>query len=692
MPNTIRRRVRSVTALLVAATVVAGVAQDQPPTRPTFRTDINYVRIDVYATRDGVAVTDLREDEFEVLEDNVLQRIEQFEHVSVRGQVPQEMRREPNTVAESREMLADPRARVFVLFLDTYHVDMMSSRRIGPVLAEALDAVIGADDLVAVMTPGMPASDLTFARRTVGFERALEREWWGDRWQEPLDETELLYQSCYAGSDQLRSNPIAPAMIARRRERLTLDALDDLVTFLRGVREERKAILAITPGWRLFQPDSGLAQATVDRVPPIPAPGVDPRTGGLTTRSRDPLAVDDRLADCERDRLQLATVDHEARFRRTLDLANWANASFHPVDPRGLVVSDLPDASRSTTPTAADAATQRRQTNHLRMLAEQTDGTAIVNTNEIAPALRRVAADLSSYYLLGYYSTNARSDGRFRSIRVRVNRPGVQVRARRGYLAPAVSDLANAPAPPSSSGAAVAVAAEQRAIELAAGSLAGLARELPLRLQAATGWTAGEGTAFWAVGEIGEREAWRDGGDADVSVASASGAVVARARVAIEPGTRSFRARLLTDQPLDPGDYVIRIQIRLGSSSLPLTDSATIALRAAPQPTGVLLVRRGPTTGNRDVPTADARVRRNEQLRVEIPASDRATPEARLLDRTGRPLAVPVTTAVVEDTDGTLWQTAQLAVAPLAQGDYLIEVTNPDTPGTRTLVGFRVVP
>ena len=47
----------------------------------------------------------------------------------------------------------------------------------------------------------------------------------------------------------------------------------------------------------------------------------------------------------------------------------------------------------------------------------------------------RIAADLSSYYLVGYYSTNAKLDGRFRSITVRVKRPGVSVRARRGYRA-----------------------------------------------------------------------------------------------------------------------------------------------------------------------------------------------------------------------------------------------------------------
>src|SRR5207344_2488540 len=57
---------------------------------------------------------------------------------------------------------------------------------------------------------------------------------------------------------------------------------------------------------------------------------------------------------------------------------------------------------------------------------------------------RRIVDDLSSYYLLGYYSTNTRPDGKFHKITVRVKRSGVDVRARRGYLAPSMSELAAA--------------------------------------------------------------------------------------------------------------------------------------------------------------------------------------------------------------------------------------------------------
>lgn len=74
---------------------------------------------------------------------------------------------------------------------------------------------------------------------------------------------------------------------------------------------------------------------------------------------------------------------------------------------------------------------------NLRVLSEQTGGFALVNTNDFSEGFDRIIEDNSSYYVLGYYSTNDRADGRYRKIDVRVNgRPGLVVRARAGYVAP----------------------------------------------------------------------------------------------------------------------------------------------------------------------------------------------------------------------------------------------------------------
>ena len=97
-PWVCRRALLRTCIFCILTTVV--VAQDQP--RPTFRTEANYVRVDVYATRDGVPLTDLRREDFEILEEKAPQTIEQFEHISVRSAGPQEPRRELNTVEIGR--------------------------------------------------------------------------------------------------------------------------------------------------------------------------------------------------------------------------------------------------------------------------------------------------------------------------------------------------------------------------------------------------------------------------------------------------------------------------------------------------------------------------------------------------------------------------------------------------------------
>src|SRR5205807_2877 len=110
-------------------------------------TEANYVRVDVFPTKDGQPLADLTADDFEILEDKVPQKLDAFEHIVVRGNVPQDARREPNTIRESRAMLDDPNARAFVVFLDVNHVEVEGSHRIRKPLVDALDRMIGENDL-----------------------------------------------------------------------------------------------------------------------------------------------------------------------------------------------------------------------------------------------------------------------------------------------------------------------------------------------------------------------------------------------------------------------------------------------------------------------------------------------------------------------------------------------------------------
>src|SRR5215470_8686296 len=140
-----RGRAGAIALVVAAALFAVPAAQDQLP-RPTFRTEANYVRVDVFPTRDGAPIADLTAADFEVFEDKAPQKIEQFERVLIRAAGAGEGRREPNTVAESRQAVQDPRARVFVLFLDPSHVEQSTSRSISRTLVNALNQLIGPDD------------------------------------------------------------------------------------------------------------------------------------------------------------------------------------------------------------------------------------------------------------------------------------------------------------------------------------------------------------------------------------------------------------------------------------------------------------------------------------------------------------------------------------------------------------------
>ena len=115
---------------------------------------------------------------------------------------------EPRTVRESSEMAADPRARVFVLFLDTYHVGQASALNVRRPLINMLNRLAGPDDLIALMTPDMAASDITFTRRTDKIADLIDRAgFWGQRDElikkDPIDQ---MYEQCYpprsAGPDR----------------------------------------------------------------------------------------------------------------------------------------------------------------------------------------------------------------------------------------------------------------------------------------------------------------------------------------------------------------------------------------------------------------------------------------------------------------------------------------------------------
>jgi VWFA-related protein len=589
---------------------------------------------------------------------------------------------------------------VFTLFFDRFHVSLAGSYHAQKPIVDTLERLIGPDDLVGVMTPEMSATGITYSRRTASIERLVTDTWfWGQKGR-LSEETpkEQAIRACYpTGDDRYRG--IADAMIARLREQATLDALDGLVTHLDGLRPERKFVMLFTEGWALYQRDETLGRVLGGSAPSQEAPGADPRTGGLRRPgSADPQSGQSQSFEaCERERLMLAFIDHAVQFRELLQRANRANVSFYPIDARGLVVFDQPD--RWDLPFAVDNAWLRRRHDDLRMMADQTDGRAVLDTNNVAGAMEKIFADVGSYYLASYYSSNPKLDGRFRRIRVEVKRENVEVRARPGYLAPTEAEArAGGVAPERPAGSR---AAPPPSVTRALDAIAPGRGNLPVRIQAA----GGRGM-IRAVVEIDAATAklpeWLSGGTLRLTVEPerAAGSTPASSAqtvtVGIEPGQRSIPVQGM-DAPLAAGRYLVRAELtpRAGRIPLQVSTFVTVPPDTAVIGSAALALRRGPSTGLAYVATADPRFRRTERLRIEVPLAEPATEATgRMLTREGQPMPLIVTySSRVDEATQLRLGVADVTLSALAAGEYVLEFTIKTSGQTEVIsYGFRLIP
>ena len=138
-------------------------------------------------------------------------------------------------------------------------------------------------------------------------------------------------------------------------------------------------------------------------------------------------------------------TDNQVELRRTVDRANRANVSIYAADMRGLQAQvpggDATTASRRGT-SAFSGASVRNQFDStaasqdtLTTMAEDTGGRAFFDSNSFGQVFDKVVNDTSAYYVLGYSSTNANRDGKFRRIKVKLRRSDLKLEYRSGYYA-----------------------------------------------------------------------------------------------------------------------------------------------------------------------------------------------------------------------------------------------------------------
>lgn len=222
-----------------APTPAAAGQRVEPPQQPIFRGRADFIRVDVIVSERKQPVVDLTAADFELFEDGKLQSIEQFKVVTVDGSVPANdpPPREIRSFDDEAQELGRDDIRVFVIFLDDYHVSREAAMRVREPLVRFVRRRLGPNDLIAIMYPLTTVQELTFTRDRDAVVDELQR-FEGRRGD--------LMPRNRAEENQLAVSP--GAAVALRRQ-VVLDAIEGLAVKLGGLREGRKSVLFVSEGF-----------------------------------------------------------------------------------------------------------------------------------------------------------------------------------------------------------------------------------------------------------------------------------------------------------------------------------------------------------------------------------------------------------------------------------------------------------
>jgi VWFA-related protein len=403
---------RFVALLVTLAGTVVVAGQNPPPAsppaqtqQPTFKLRVDYVEVDVVVTdRQGNLVRDLKKEDFQVLEDGKAQAITNFTLVDI----PVERADRPLFAASPIEpdVKTNERpfdGRVYVMVIDDLHTRFGRTQRVKIAARQFIERRLGANDLMAIVhTAGATDANQEFtgnkklllaavdktqgrkldsatANRTSEFFRTRDQRQAGDRVNDPED-AERAFNA-----------------------RNTLDTIRNVAEWFASVRGRRKSILLVSEG-------------------------IDYDINDIIASSGSNHFGASMVLDSTRDAIAAATR---------------SNVAIYGIDPRGLTdlgdesieIGSFPDDTTVGIGPGSLQSELRLAQDSLRVLSEETGGFAVVNRNDFANAFDRIVQDNSSYYVLAYYPPDPRP-GRNHRIQVRVTRPGVTVRARKGYLTP----------------------------------------------------------------------------------------------------------------------------------------------------------------------------------------------------------------------------------------------------------------
>jgi VWFA-related protein len=417
------RRLSLLLALVPVAVTVGG--QTDQGQAPSFPTRAELVLADaVVLDGKGNPVEGLGQDDFAIREDGVPQAIVRFEAVGL-----SESAATPAATARfvsSNAGAAGPRTppRSFGIVFDDAQLSAASGETARKAVAKFLqESVRDEDEVLLVSTAG--------------------GAWWSGR----------------AGAVRADLLAVLNRLEGRRKYNTSADQMSDYEAM--RIYRDRDARIGAEVLRRFHENNVALDPANqndaavvlgldISRAPLVMARATE-TYGNATRRNEATLRALERVADAlgqGRGRKAVLLVSDGfvydsslPEFKSVVRAMSRANAVIYFLDARNLSDSvdyvsaefgtELLEQDHSSTLSRAPLETEGSES-----VAVDTGGFSFRNPNDLVGGMQKVAHELRAYYLIGYVPTNTRHDGKFRKIQVEVRRPGVQVRARKGYYAP----------------------------------------------------------------------------------------------------------------------------------------------------------------------------------------------------------------------------------------------------------------
>ena len=408
----------------------------QDATRPSqggvIRRSFDIISTDVIVRDNkGQFIADLKQGDFEILEDGVKQDVVSF-LLTHGGRVYNESAPPAPPPMEGIILPAskptnDAAGRIWLIFVDDLHLDFRATGRIKDLFKKISTELVHEGDMFGIVStgPSSLAIDLTYDRKRL---------------------TEAIDKISGAG---LKPSEILDAPLGaegpsevRYRAHVAFDTAYGIMKTLESVHNRRKAFIYVSNGYD-FNPFSETRKKNDQEK----WRGMNPNAGSSDGSNNDVSDTNPFM----RQGNQFSFADLASEISELTRQANRANTTIYTIDPRGLV--GMPDLDEKVDMMDFQNYITTSQ-NSLRVLSEQTGGFATINQNDFIKSLKRIDAETSDYYVIGYYSSNPDPTQRRRKVEVKVNRPNLELRYRTEYTlkptkAPATKASAAAPRKPS---------------------------------------------------------------------------------------------------------------------------------------------------------------------------------------------------------------------------------------------------